>query len=142
MMSVKSQILYRQIVGKVSDKNASMLIDTGSSVTIVRQDFADQDTMVPAGGVSVTSATGDRVDIIGKCDFRMKIGKNTDIVCNAFVARGFLYDCILGLDILKDCACYIDVANDSLYINESAFHFVQILIWSTRVCKMYATMRI
>lgn len=112
-----------KILGDVNDKSASMLIDTGSSVTIVSEEFADQGTMAPAGGVSITSATGNRVDIIGKCDFRIRIGEKTDIVYNAFVARNFPYNCILGLDILKDCACYIDVANDSLYINGERVSF-------------------
>lgn len=66
-----------KILGDVNDKSASMLIDTGSSVTIVSEEFADQGTMAPAGGVSITSATGNRVDIIGKCDFRIRIGEKT-----------------------------------------------------------------
>lgn len=109
--------------GDVNDKSASMLIDRISRVTIVSEEFANQGIMAPTGGVSITSATGNRVDIIGKCNLRVRIGEKTDIVYNAFVARNFPYKCILGLDILKDCACYIDVANDSLYINGERVSF-------------------
>ena len=71
----------------------------------------------------MSSATGDLVPIIGKCDFNFRIGQNISITYTAFVSRNFPYDCILGLDVLKDCACFIDVANDSLYINGESESF-------------------
>nr|XP_034311355.1 uncharacterized protein LOC117684217 [Crassostrea gigas] len=51
-----------KVLGNVNDKSASMLIDTGSSVTIVSDKFADQGTMAPAGGGSI-GQTGPQVKI-------------------------------------------------------------------------------
>lgn len=42
-----------------------------------------------------------------------------DTVYNAFIAIGrYPFYCILGLYVPKDCACYIDNANDFRNIND------------------------
>ncbi|XP_062600936.1 uncharacterized protein LOC134262558 [Saccostrea cucullata] len=44
-------------------------------------------------------------------------GSSVTIINEAFASQS-------GLDILKDCACYIDVANDSVYINDECISFI------------------
>ena len=102
----------------------AMFVDTGSSVTIVSETMAKGCELSPSGAVTVSSATGDSVPIIGKCDFKFRNGQKISITYTAFVSRSFPYDCILGLDILKDCSCFIDVANDCLYINGESVSFI------------------
>ena len=120
---LKSKFCVAKIQGLINGKPAAMLVDTGSSVTIVSETMAKGCVLSPSGAVTVSSATGDSVQIIGKCDFKFRIGQNISITYTAFVSRNFPYDCILGLDVLKDCACFIDVANESLYINGESVSF-------------------
>ena len=87
---VSCQLKSKLINGKL----AAMLEDTGSSVTIVSETMAKGCALSPSGAVTVSSATGDCVPIIGKCNFRFRIGQKISIMYTAFVSRNFPYDCI------------------------------------------------
>ena len=114
-MSVEIQICVAKIQGLINGqgKLAEMLVETGSSVTIVSETMTKGCELSPSGAVTVSSATGDSVPIIGKCDFEFRIGQKISVTYTAFVSRNFL----------KDRACFIDVANDSLYINGKSVSF-------------------
>jgi predicted aspartyl protease len=107
----------------VNGRSVAMLVDTGSSVTIVIDAVTTGCEMSPVGAVTVSSATGDSVKIIGKCNLNFEIGSGMRSKFNVYVAKCFLCKCTLGLDILKKISCFIDVANEFVYINDECISF-------------------
>ena len=44
----------------------------------------------PSGAVNVSSATGDSVQIKGKCDFKLRIGQKINVTYTALVSRNLV----------------------------------------------------
>ena len=121
-MSVEIHILCCQNSGINQRELAAMLVDTGPSVTIVSE------TVAKGCALSQSELLLYRQQQVTLFQSLVKVTLNLELTrkfltYTAFVSRNFPYDYILGLDILKDCTCFIDVANNSLYINGESVLF-------------------
>ena len=90
-----------------------MLVDTGSAVTLVREDvvrdvkFGNSLKLeVPAN--SVVAANGEKLDISGQCTMSIKVGALSQQHL-VLVARNLNQECLLGADFLIKRGCIVDL---------------------------------
>ena len=107
------------VEGFVNEHPAKILVDTGSSMTIVNETF--QRTNMPniplrPGKVNATSVTGDPVHFKGIFSASLKIGSNVAFH-DFYVASGFQPDCILGTDFLTREGITLDMSCRTLKWN-------------------------
>ena len=107
------------VEGFVNEHPAKILVDTGSSMTIVSETF--QRTNMPniplrPGKVNATSVTGDPVHFKGIFSASLKIGSNVAFH-DFYVASGFQPDCILGTDFLTREGITLDMSRRTLKWN-------------------------
>ena len=107
------------VEGFVNEHPAKILVDTGSSMTIVNETF--QRTNMPniplrPGKVNATSVTGDPVNFKGIFSASLKIGSNVAFH-DFYVASGFQPDCILGTDFLTREGITLDMSRRTLKWN-------------------------
>ena len=107
------------VEGFVNEHPAKILVDTGSSMTIVNETF--QRTNIPniplrPGKVNAKSVTGDPVHFKGIFSASLKIGSNVAFH-DFYVASGFQPDCILGTDFLTREGITLDMSRRMLKWN-------------------------
>ncbi|VDI47319.1 Hypothetical predicted protein [Mytilus galloprovincialis] len=113
-----------KIRGLVNEKSVLMLVDTGSTVSIVNDCFVNRRDVSEVNNVCITSASGDKIEIIGKANVEFKIGNKCNFVYSVYVASNFSYQCIIGLDILCDFSCNVDLGNNCIvFNNEESINF-------------------
>lgn len=115
---INPKFCVTKIKGLIDDKCALMLVDTGSTVSIVNDSLVERGNVSKVSNVSITSPSGDEINIIGKVDVNFNIGNNYEFVYNVYVATHFSYQCIIGLDVLRDFACNIDLGNNYVVFND------------------------
>ena len=101
------------VVGKIKDQVTTMLVDTGSAVTVVRADLWESIT----GGhpielkppeQPVVVADGKPLEQLGQASVLIQVGG----VCtqqNVLVVQKLTQECLLGADFLKHHGCVIDL---------------------------------
>ena len=106
---------------KVNNIPTQCLIDTGATLTIMS--FGMWESIAPCSSPTlepyegcVFTASGDRIEIKGKTSVFVELD-SIHCPCNILVANIDL-DLILGLDFLKKHNCQIDVANNSLKVQD------------------------
>ena len=101
------------VTGMVVGRQTRMLVDTGSVVTILREDVwresqePNQCTPIPPFRPVVT-ANGQELDLLGQSEVLIHVGglreKHT-----ALIAKGLTQECLLGVDFLKRHGCIVDL---------------------------------
>lgn len=112
-----------KIRGLINGKSALLLVNTGSAITLVNESFVDHENILKVSNINITSASGDKIEIIGKTKVKFNIGYKCEFEYNVYVASNFHYQCILGLDILVDYSCNVDLSNDCLHFQNESVMF-------------------
>ena len=106
------------VVGKIRDQVTTMLVDTGSAVTVVRADLWESIT----GGhpielkppeKPVVVANGKPLEQLGQISVLVQVGG----VCtqqNVLVVQELTQECLLGADFLKHHGCVINLQRHHL----------------------------
>ena len=101
------------VTGLVAGRQTRMLVDTGSAVTIVREDVwretmqSDWSQLVPPPHPAV-AANGQELDLHGQGEVTIGVGglaKRHTVL----VARGLTQECLLGADYLQKHRCVVDL---------------------------------
>ena len=106
----KDKGLHPLIQLKVNGTFASILLDTGSSTTLVKEDFLPHLLETGNGKLlrikrdncQLYAVTGDQLEVVGKIPFRVQVGKR-HIKHTAIVIRGatFSGDILAGTDLMR-----------------------------------------
>ncbi|KAJ8002405.1 hypothetical protein DPEC_G00179790 [Dallia pectoralis] len=97
---------------KVEGVGCLALVDTGSTVTLVRPDILPSGVRVEQTDVQLRTVTGELAPMLGKCRLSVTVGGKT-VLCSMWVAA--VQDpCILGMDFLKNCGAQLDLAAGTL----------------------------
>jgi len=121
----KKEIKLKGLVANFWDKNkgdhpliklnvngvlATVLLDTGSSTTLVKEDFLPHLLATGKGKLlrvktdncQLFAVTGDQLEVVGKIPFRIQVGKR-HLKHSAIVIRGatFSGDILAGTDLMK-----------------------------------------
>ena len=116
------------VEGSIEGRVTRMLVDTGSAVTLVREDvvrdvkFGNSLKLeVPAN--SVVAANGEKLDISGQCTMSIKVGALSQQHL-VLVARNLNQECLLGADFLIKRGCIVDLQQHVLLTQEGPVQFV------------------
>ena len=98
-----------------------LLVDTGATVSIVSNDIYQKipDVARPtltSTNQEVLTASGDKLNILGRGNFLMRLNDTKDMVVHALVAQ-ITVDGIIGLDCLRSNAGLIDLQNSMLEVD-------------------------
>ncbi|KAL5509723.1 hypothetical protein EMCRGX_G005141 [Ephydatia muelleri] len=127
------------VEGSIEGRVTRMLVDTGSAVTLVREDvvrdvkFGNSLKLeVPAN--SVVAANGKKLDISGQCTMSIKVGALSQQHL-VLVARNLNQECLLGADFLIKRGCIVDLQQHVLLTQEGPVQFVSGPERSVTKCK-------
>ena len=100
-----------------------LLVETGATVSIVSNDIYQKipDVARPiltSTNQEVLTASGDKLKILGRCNFLMRLDDTKDMVVQALVAQ-ITVDGMIGLDCLRSNAGLIDLQNSMLEVDGS-----------------------
>ena len=106
--------------GYVGDRLTHMLIDTGSDVSIIREDvwksISKDDHLHSTSGQPVTVANGGELHVLGQAKVILQVGDmRDDFTC--LIARELTQECILGSDFLLKHHCIIDLSQQTLRLH-------------------------
>lgn len=105
------------ITGSIQDRETSMLIDTGASVTAVSNAFLStlptpptlQSSLLP----SVHTLSGEQLPVRGQATLTFLIGDRA-YISNTLVIANLSYPVVLGRDFLTQCGSVIDLKEHTL----------------------------
>ena len=105
------------LVGKVS-----MLVDTGSSITLMRYAFFSQipkhpDIVIYPTVISIKSVNGSAMKVYGSAVLPLKIGALS--VSHEFILADIVPDVLLGNDLLRQHSCIVDYSNNALVVGDN-----------------------
>ena len=86
--------------GSVDGKSCHILLDSGSSATLVSEDLVRRHKILSSTR-QLISANGSRINAIGQAFVSIALSKQTAAVMKVDVVRGLAFDCILGVDGLS-----------------------------------------
>ena len=118
------------VTGSVEGECVKMLVDTGSAVTILREDTwkrareSHQLQLLPPVR-SVVAANGEDLDLLGQSEVTLGIGGLVEKHM-ILVANGLTQECLLGADFLMQHSCVVDLQKMSLHAGgETELHFTK-----------------
>ncbi|KAJ8390794.1 hypothetical protein AAFF_G00099260 [Aldrovandia affinis] len=94
----------------------SALVDTGSTVTLVRPDVVPGGTPVEPTAVQLRTVTGELAPLVGKSMLSVTVGGRA--VRHPVWIAAVQEPCILGLDFLKATGCQLDLERGTLRLQE------------------------
>ena len=108
------------MVGKLGNRNTRMLVDTGSAVSLIREDVwrdIAQSSMdhLTQPARPIVAANGEKLDLIGGTELRLSVG-DLDVPLSVFIAKELTQECLLGADFLKQHNCVINMRERTLTI--------------------------
>lgn len=106
------------VTGHIEGHETDMLLDTGSSVTLVhRRLFSRLGKNLPIATFRdpIVSANGELLDIVGTCKLRISLG-GVDVMHSVLVAGDITQDCLLGVDFLSANKFKIDFEHHRLEV--------------------------
>ena len=116
------------VEGSIEGRVTRMLVDTGSAVTLLREDavrdvkFGNSLKLeVPAN--SVVAANGEKLDISGQCTMSIKVGA-LSYQHLVLVAENLNQECLRGVDFLIKRGCIVDLQQHVLLTQEGPVQFV------------------
>ena len=87
---------------RIGEKCIEILIDTGSTVTLVQDNLVDQSTLEPLRcKAHVTGIEGTQIQVLGKCVFNIEFAEDNHLVITAMAIQGIPFDILLGNDVLS-----------------------------------------
>ena len=116
------------IDGKVQGYTTSMLVDTGSALSLVREDLWKIQQSIH----SLITANGSKLEVISKTTATITVG-GMSITMPVIITKGLSQPCILGADFLMKNNGSVNLANMTLNINgKSVSHKVNPTAWTVR----------
>ena len=90
-----------------------MLIDTGSAVSLVREDVWKEATELPVDLLTppvrpIVAANGGELDLLGQDELQLQVG-DLQVQFPVFIARDLTQECLLGADFLKQHDCVVNM---------------------------------
>ena len=116
------------IKGSIEGRVTDILVDTGSAVTLVREDVWVE---AKSGGACqleapvhmVVAANGGKLNITGQCTVQIAVGPlSKDHV--VLVAKNLHQECLLGADFLMRHGCVLDRQQKIMFTEQGPVHFV------------------
>ena len=116
------------IKGSIEGRVTDILVDTGSAVTLVREDVWVE---AKSGGACqleapvhmVVAANGGKLNITGQCTVQIAVGPlSKDHV--VLVAKNLHQECLLGADFLMRHGCVLDLQQKIMFTEQGPVHFV------------------
>ena len=109
------------VVADIHQVKCKLLVDTGATVSIVSNDIYQKipDVARPtliSTNQEVLTASGDKLKILGRGNFLMRLDDTKDMVVQALVAQ-ITVDGIIGLDCLRSNAGLIDLQHSMLEVD-------------------------
>ncbi|KFD61462.1 hypothetical protein M514_11037 [Trichuris suis] len=104
--------------GTVGDKELSMLVDSGSAVTLIHQDVYrnwQDPPHLTATACSILAANGTTIPTVGVCEVPFRFAKTT-IRHRVYIVDGIPLDCVIGADFLLEHGCVIDASQRIMMI--------------------------
>ena len=106
------------VEGKLGDRCTWMLIDTGSAVSLVREDVWREAAEVPVDHLTqparpIVAANGEMLDLLGQDKLQLQVG-DLHVQFPVFIARELTQECLLGADFLKQHNCVINMRERTL----------------------------
>jgi len=103
-------------------KTANLLLDNGSSVSLIRRRFANNLTYDPLFNPKVVGATGNNIAILGKSVETLAVDTLNEGILKFtyefWICEEIDLDGILGINFLRDCGAVINFAKSLLIIGE------------------------
>ncbi len=115
------------IDGLVEDRPTTMLIDSGSAVTILRADVwkaasTKSSNQLDPPGSPVVVANGEDLSVLGRATVSLQVaGVKVEYPC--LVASQLTQECIIGADFLLKNRCIIDLNNRTIHAGGQTSHF-------------------
>ncbi|KAM9984663.1 hypothetical protein ACTFIY_009090 [Dictyostelium cf. discoideum] len=99
----------------VNDQPTRCLIDTGSTITMIHESFANHlDVKLESCSNELKAANGSKINIKGKTSLTIAIGNIKRTIDNVYVTNHFNFKCLLGINTLKMIKANIDICNEKL----------------------------
>ena len=114
--------------GYIGKRPTQMLVDTGSAVTIIRENVwreaaGDGDQLsLEATARSVVATNGEQLRLLGQTEVRLHVG-GLQVFYNVLVAKGLTQECLLGADFLSQHGCIVDLRRQVLRAGEQSVSF-------------------
>ena len=106
------------VTGLVAGRQTNMLVDTGSGVTILREDVWKESQQEERGPLTppfcpVVAANGQELDLLGRSEVMVSVGGLSESH-SVLVAKGLTQECLLGADFLSKHGCVVDLKEQVL----------------------------
>jgi hypothetical protein len=126
------------VSGSIEGANCDMVIDTGSSITILRPDVLgrvskDVDIDVQPVDSLLRTVTGETTPVQRRGKLAFQVG-NLKVVHDVWIAD-IENECILGLDFLISNDCVVDVQESCLRIGPEEIRFKRMTATKKPVCR-------
>ena len=103
--------------GTVGGVDCDILLDSGASMSVIREDKVPGDLKLKKAGFSfLRVANGSQMTILGKQFGKVRIG-NSEAMVELHVTRNMSHDCIIGVDGLYALGAVLDFYKGKVYIN-------------------------
>lgn len=99
--------------GTVNEKECLWVVDTGSSVTVVRPDFSEPCVRTDLA-LSLRTATGETTPVLGEAAMQIAVTGLIDGSPHRIIVADIEDEGILGLDVLAVYDCVISTGGGSL----------------------------
>ena len=106
------------VEGRVEDRRTRLLVDTGSAVTIIREDVwkeavSGRQRRLDTATQPVVAANGEELQLLGQSPVSLQVG-GLCVSHTVLVARGVTQECLLGADFLSRHGCVVDLRDNVL----------------------------
>ena len=115
------------VMGSVAGRSTKLLLDTGSAVTLIREDvwkelkLKNRGYSLEAPVRAVVTANGEKLGLVGQCALVIKVG-GLSAVHTVLIARSLTQECLLGIDFLSQHDCVLDMLQKVLYAGGQQVH--------------------
>ena len=104
--------------GQVEGRRTRLLVDTGSAVTILREDVWQEavsglQRRLETATQPVVAANGEELQLVGQSPVSLQVG-GLRVSHTVLVARGVTQECLLGADFLSRHGCVVDLRDNVL----------------------------
>lgn len=127
------------VQGLVGSRVTCMLVDTGSAVTILREDVWKGAGSPPIETLQrpVVAANGEELRLLGQTRVTITLGE-FNIVHQVLVARELTQGCLLGADFLTEHGCIVNLQTMCLSIGQQIVPLIQQTESSCNCCVFVA----
>ena len=115
------------VIGSVAGRSTKLLLDTGSAVTLRREEVWKELKVKNRGYIleapvrAVVTTNGEKLGLVGQCALVIKVG-GLSVVHMVFIATSLTQECLLGADFLSQYGCVLDMQQKVLYAGGQQVH--------------------